>query len=1329
MIDFFNFLDNFFNILLLFFELCTCTNYFNYCIIIFIFFLVKFLVKILSNRNTTNTNVIHKKLESLMFCWSILDYIAYDHAYTWVELLNYFKNIFIWTAPISDKLAVGDDWMLFSLLIFIICYCIWWFSLNIYHSVILRFLNKNNFVKSKNLKTSYLTLSFFMFLALFLNIFLSLNIVFNFFNDTISFTNQHGATTLFYFIKLLLSLIFILWWFLFILRFNNNKSSIEFSCEVMLLYMILSFLFFIIVSVIDILTFFLILETTSLIISILGVLSIHKYSYHNLRPVEGSLRYFLINALNTGFVLLGISLIYVTCGSLYFWDIGKLCEFILEIREAMPLEANLRRDWRADYLKEMLDLEKKYLWTHHFLWNNLYYFPHISGHKDDAFDRSVEYSDNYLKFNKFIKRYWSWVIKPHILDPKANSDRAYYLPGYYNRYFDLPHKSWFRYFLLTQFLNNNSLILDDVKDLQITRDKLSWIGNTDFEIKIWDAAKVTWNPNKGIFHGIMYYFFISNQYILQNFLINYNLLWHIDNWLFIEMRNTWLTLNPDIRCHETMSHFLRNTVETTEFEYRKNSGDLSTKTLPEMAFQSKAKDTYDKLAYHYENVTFKTKRGFKRTKTIKVRNDNMPIIFILGVVLFFFIFAFKLAWIPFQEWMLQVYRGCGFLYICYLATIPKIAIWFLFAKIYIIYFPTNWVCNIFLFNVGIITILIALRAFSKITNLLGVVAWSSVLTSGFILIYVTYAIYYNAIILLWILFYIVAYTLGILLIFFTFFIQGGVASIEFNTTYQKYWYDNWKENQERNKERNKKPTFASIVNEAVEKDWNDYSNSLQITKAADWWDDDSNSLQSTQADIKADTNKEFNNKVEMEINNEFVSNNNDKEDDVVVFDTINNKGACDKDDFVLDFSSLEAAFYDYDSDIKIKKNEELASKIKKDDFIETDSDSDIELDIADNTLENNNNTIDIFTLNYYLPDFLQYSDDTHNNLAKEYSQKKYNKKKAKAKAMYKNLAIFQYPSVKKAIAKNLLNTNDLKFDHNSLIIIDDNLINVLPDAVVWDVFSDLFNDSTISIYRERKLEEKVSNLDLALLAYQNDNTLFSFDIKYQKIYNSDYLGYYNKLDILNAFIIFNATQPNFDYSDITKNNLEKIFLTYDAIEEKYCNINDNNKFINFNNNNNLNLNIESSVTNISDNNYNCNKDIIVVVDDVKDLSEVSGFGVVSKIQAIFLSIGCFVCVGLPPFGLFIIKFIFLLLGGAWGLQGSQLLISLIPMIWSFGLYGHIIRNIWSTRTSLNLSTPKNITNIIIFVLQCFIVVILSIFFIFFAYLLALSFALFWTKFQ
>jgi NADH:ubiquinone oxidoreductase subunit 2 (subunit N) len=74
--------------------------------------------------------------------------------------------------------------------------------------------------------------------------------------------------------------------------------------------MILSFLFFTLTSVIDILTFILIIETTSLIITILGAKSLKTFKYHNLKPIEGSLRFFVFNALNTGFVLVGVGLLY-----------------------------------------------------------------------------------------------------------------------------------------------------------------------------------------------------------------------------------------------------------------------------------------------------------------------------------------------------------------------------------------------------------------------------------------------------------------------------------------------------------------------------------------------------------------------------------------------------------------------------------------------------------------------------------------------------------------------------------------------------------------------------------------------------------------------------------------------------------------------------------------------------------------------------------------------------------------------------------------------------------------------------------------------------------
>jgi hypothetical protein len=233
--------------------------------------------------------------------------------------------------------------------------------------------------------------------------------------------------------------------------------------------------------------------------------------------------------------------------------------------------------------------------------------------------------------------------------------------------------------------------------------------------------------------------------------------------------------------------------------------------------------------------------------------------------------------------------------------------------------------------------------------------------------------------------------------------------------------------------------------------------------------------------------------------------------------------------------------------------------------------------------------------------------------------------------------------VNDAIDKGLIDKKKLnyhKFGYDTSLLIDDYLVDLLPEEVMIHILPDLFEKGLASVYRKRNIKDNIDNLDSALLSFQNDNTRFSIENNYRKIFLKEFLGYFHKLDIFNAFVVFNN-----DDAPVSSHNINHIFKLYDAIEQKYC----RDASIN------LDLETENIIGQIFNKNSKpyeqqvlhliTNSDINVL-DEIKDLSEVSGFGILSKMQAIFLSIGCFVCIGLPPFGLFLIKFIFLLIGGA-----------------------------------------------------------------------------------
>lgn len=1189
------------------------------CVLVFFYFCVK---KILKLRFSFDFFI--NQIKNITFCWSILDFIQYSNTFSWSDTLEYYKSVLLWNATNSDKLAIGDDWMLLSLLFFIFCYCLWW----VLHSILSYYFSKKESISTiKNVKVNYITLYFFLFLALILNISVAANIFFYFFNETFNFTAQHSPTVLFYLAKLLLSIILVIWWFLYVLGFSDKKvlsfkSKTGYSCEIILLYMILSYLFFIIISVIDFVTLILILEITSLIISILCSLSLNKVAEHNLKPIEAGLYYFMINALNTGFVLLGISMIYGATGTLYFYDIGKLCEYILEIREQYSVD-DIRIAWKRSLheKQKLVGFYGKYVWTPNFMAENFFFFPKITDHSAFKYDGSVNRNEFYILMNKFLKYYWLNVTKPHILDTSASWDRHISIPAYYHESFDLPHKSWFRTFLIKQIVNNDCAFFYEIKDLAITAGKMYWIGHTDYfftqEPKVWAEAKIRWKKDDGFFHSLLHYFFSFNQSLLRDFFSNHDLFWKIDNWLFIEMRNAWLEIRTNKSYEPYMENFLRTTVKNTEYEYRAVHSDFSVEDefWREAKFNRRADDLFHKLSYAYENYQFHRK-GWRHFKKYGYRNNQVPILFVVGVTLFFFIFAFKLTWAPFQEWLLQVYKGGGLLFICFLATIPKIAIWFLFAKIYAIYFATNWFCNIFLFNLGIFTIVFSLVNFSKIKNILGVVAWSSVLTSGFLLIYITYAVHYNAIILIWVLFYIVVYTLGILLLFFCFLINSDILTIEFRTIY----FD----------------IMSVKISTALRR---------LIADIYTWWRKPSLT-------------------------------------------------------YVSPFTPEEL------------EEMRLAREARKLSVILANIDNFLRVKLPTKAYNELNSFIDKLLL-LKKKIYAAYNENASNLYCNDLSNK--------------DEYLYFYSKFAKYGLANILPSTRNRYIYIKAVESDQ-----VPKEHLIEAANNLFKSGYFSFYRVAA-PVKLENINLDLISFQKNNVKFNLD---NNTNDTNSLNYFGKFDSLNAFSIYcnnnlncyskieAATADNADIN-VSVNNL---FNRYDSLETQ---LSETTNYTNDTLTNDDPL-ITNDIVSLDDDLISIDatsKNHITLVNDTKNIAEISGLAMISRTQAIFLSIACFVCIGLPPFGLFIIKFIFLLISGGWKLQGSQLLISLIPMCWSFGLYGHVVKHVWSSRVSHNVSTPKNVTNVILLILQVFLITILFLFLIFFIYLLSLSFAIFWTKFQ
>lgn len=181
------------------------------------------------------------------------------------------------------------------------------------------FLHNKNYFKLNFTSTTLNSLTFFYFLLLSL-FFILLDNYLNFFVlNNFFYFYMYNTNIFILFLKYILILLFCIYFFYLII--DQLTYSIQFNeyCFIFFLYILFSFLF---LSVLDLLTFFLLLEFQS--ICFYSLIAIERNSVYS---IESSLRYWILNALTSLFLLFSVVNFYVEFGVLDFYTLGN-CFFM-----------------------------------------------------------------------------------------------------------------------------------------------------------------------------------------------------------------------------------------------------------------------------------------------------------------------------------------------------------------------------------------------------------------------------------------------------------------------------------------------------------------------------------------------------------------------------------------------------------------------------------------------------------------------------------------------------------------------------------------------------------------------------------------------------------------------------------------------------------------------------------------------------------------------------------------------------------------------------------------------------------------------------------------
>lgn len=137
-----------------------------------------------------------------------------------------------------------------------------------------------------------------------------------------------------------------------------------------------------------------------------------------------------------------------------------------------------------------------------------------------------------------------------------------------------------------------------------------------------------------------------------------------------------------------------------------------------------------------------------------------PDLFLLGCLCFFVAFGLKLTIVPMHLWILDIYEGSSILFISFIGIIPKIVIWFIFAKFYIIYFQIDYILAYVFFVLGFLTSLYAALNSYTVLKVKEFLALSTILTSGYILMVLAYGGSLNFFAIILCVVYLTTYAIG-----------------------------------------------------------------------------------------------------------------------------------------------------------------------------------------------------------------------------------------------------------------------------------------------------------------------------------------------------------------------------------------------------------------------------------------------------------------------------------------------------------------------------------------------------------------------------------------
>lgn len=137
-----------------------------------------------------------------------------------------------------------------------------------------------------------------------------------------------------------------------------------------------------------------------------------------------------------------------------------------------------------------------------------------------------------------------------------------------------------------------------------------------------------------------------------------------------------------------------------------------------------------------------------------------PDLFLLGCLCFFVAFGLKLTIVPMHLWILDIYEGSSILFISFIGIIPKIVIWFIFAKFYIIYFQIDYILSYVFFVLGFFTSLYAALNSYTVLKIKEFLALSTILTSGYILMVLAYGGSLNFFAIILCVLYLTTYAIG-----------------------------------------------------------------------------------------------------------------------------------------------------------------------------------------------------------------------------------------------------------------------------------------------------------------------------------------------------------------------------------------------------------------------------------------------------------------------------------------------------------------------------------------------------------------------------------------